>query len=94
MSNTKNPTDHKTTNHFQNPFPDHKKPAWRTKSQPMMMKTGAWASVYHYSARVGSRHKKQQAANRNDINTDFVTFSAQDAAPGTGSAMADEAEDE
>ena len=42
-----------------------------------MRKTGAWTVDYHYSARVGSRYKKQPAANRNDINTDFVTFSAQ-----------------
>ncbi|MCR6550952.1 hypothetical protein NL539_03560, partial [Aeromonas sp. CPF2-S1] len=84
-----NPPEHKISNHSQNPFPDHEKPAWRTKQQPMMRKTGAWTVDYHYSARVGSRYKKQPAANRNDINTDFVTFSAQDAAPGRGRAVAD-----
>lgn len=31
---------------------------------------------YHYSAFVGSRHKKQKATNCNEINTDFVTFKA------------------
>ncbi|MFM5139359.1 hypothetical protein [Aeromonas rivipollensis] len=94
MSIAPKPIDHKTSNHFQNPFPDHEKPEHWPQSKPMMRKTGAQAVDYHYSARVGSRHKKQCAANRNDINTNFVTFSAQDAAPGTGSAMADEARDE
>jgi hypothetical protein len=48
----------------------------------MMRKTGAWTTDYHYSASVGSRHKKQQAACRNEINTDFVTFQARFAVQG------------
>lgn len=37
---------------------------------------------YHYSASVGSRHKKQKATHCNEINTDFVTFQARFAVHG------------
>jgi hypothetical protein len=59
-----------------------------------MRKSGALAVDYHYSARVGSCHKKQQVARRNEINTDFVTFSAQSADRLTGCEAADETTDE
>ncbi len=37
---------------------------------------------YHYSASVGSRHKKQKATHCNEMNTDFVTFQARFAVHG------------